>query len=128
MRKYKKIKKREKNYFTFLWLVPTLILIIFLIFSSIKIEKKKIVLSKQVENLRKEMERAKKENALLEEAEKEGRSSFYVEKILREGGLYKKKGEKVAVILGSPPKEIKQQNPEKKGIFERIREIFHMRQ
>ena len=120
MRKYRKIKKRERNYLTFLWIIPTFILIIFLIFSSIKIEKKKVVLSKQVENLRKEVERAKKENNLLKESEKEGKSSFYIEKILREGGLYKKKGERVAVILGNPPKEIQGETGNKESFWDKF--------
>lgn len=128
MRKYRKTKKRKRNYLTFLWIIPTLILIIFLIFSSIKIEKKKAVLSEQVENLRKEVERAEKENALLKEAEKEGKSSFYVEKILREGGLYKKKGEKVAVILGNPPKEIQAEIGEHKSFWERFLNKLNLRQ
>ena len=56
----------------------------------------------------------------------EGESLEYLEKILREKGLYKKKGEKVIVVL--PPREEKEEKKEKeKGFLEKILEKFNLK-
>ena len=98
-------KKIKNNFFTkkhnlyLFYIISTIILVIFLIFSTVRIEKRKIVLNKRIEELKNETSNIEKENAALKKAEEEGKSSYYIEKLLREKGLYKKKGEYVAVIL-----------------------------
>jgi len=113
------IKKQKRN-LSYLWLFPLTILVFFLVFSTVKIEKRKRSLSKEISSLQVELLSLRQENNFLKEAEKEGKSSYYIEKILREKGLYKKKGEKVVVILGNPPREESQNMISKESFFEKI--------
>lgn len=120
--------KRQKRNLSYIWLFPLIILVFFLVFSTIKVEERKRNLSREISSLQKELSALKKENNLLKETEREGKSSYYIEKVLREKGLYKKKGEKVVVILGKPPKIYQKQPEVRESFLERVLKKLKLRQ
>ncbi|MCD6177851.1 septum formation initiator family protein [bacterium] len=103
-----------------------LIIIIFLVVSNVKINKRKKELNERISQLKQEIKVLQERNNELKAGIEESHQSDYIEKILRQKGLYKKEGEKVVVIL--PPKEEKKEiQKEEKSIWERFLELFKLR-
>jgi len=103
-----------------------LIIIIFLVVSNVKINKRKKELNERISQLKQEIKVLQERNNELKAGIEESYQSDYIEKILRQKGLYKKEGEKVVVIL--PPKEEKKEIQKKeKSIWERFLELFKLR-
>ncbi len=125
----RKFKKKDFPQIRFsFWFFPLFLIILtfLLLYSSWKIEKKREELNLRIEELKRQISILEKENQTLKEKGLEGESLEYLEKILREKGLYKKKGEKVIVVL--PPREEKEEKKEKeKGFLEKILEKFNLK-
>lgn len=127
MKRKFKSEKTPKIKFS-LWILPAFLIILtsFLFYSSWKIEKRREELNLRIKELKEEISILEKENKALKEKGLEGEGSEYLEKILREKGLYKKKGEQVIVIL-PPKKEEKEETKEEKNFWQRILEKFNIK-
>ncbi len=119
-KKYKKKRgKSFQNIFFPLFLgLLFLIIIISLIISNWKISKRRTGLNQRILELRQETQVLEERNEQLKAGVSQTFQSDYAEKVLREKGLYKKKGEKVVVIL--PPEEEEEDKEEEKNIWEKI--------
>ncbi len=95
-----------------------LIIIISLIISNWKISKRRSELNERTLRLIQEIQILEERNEQLKAGVSQTLQSDYAEKILREKGLYKKKGEKMVVIL--PPEEEEKNKKEEKSIWEKI--------
>ncbi|MCD6550468.1 septum formation initiator family protein [bacterium] len=104
-----------------------LIIIIFLVFSNLKMNKRRAELNERISELKKEIELLQERNDQLKASVEGIGDSEYAEKILREKGLYKKKGEKVIVVLPSEEKTIQLEEKEKEGIWNVILKKLHLR-
>ena len=88
-----------------LLLVLNLIIISFLIVGNWKLYQKRASLKKDVIDLKKEVALLKERNAQLKKLFFEASQQEYLEKIIREKGLYKKPGEEVVVIMKEEEEE-----------------------
>ena len=117
-KKYKR-KKSSLSLFSSLAFGSLLFIIIaFLIISNWRINKRRDELIDRAVQLQQEIQVLYERNQELKAGISETLQSDYAEKVLREKGLYKKKGEKMVVIL--PPEEEKENKEEEKGIWEKI--------
>jgi len=115
-------KRREsiQNIFLPLVLVSLfLIIVVFLIISNLKISNRRTELSQRISQLRQEVQILEERNKQLKGGISQALESDHTEKVLREKGLYKKKGENVVVIL-PPEGEEKEVEEEQKSIWEKI--------
>lgn len=119
-KKYKKKRgKSLQNIFLPLFLgFLFLIIIISLIISNWKISKRRSEFNERILRLRQEIQVLEERNEQLKTGVSQTLQSDYAEKILREKGLYKKKGEKMVVIL--PSEEEEENKEEEKSIWEKI--------
>lgn len=132
-RKFKRKLKRKKSFprirFSFSILPFFLIILtIFIFYSSWKIEKKREELNLRIKELKEEISILQAENKTLKEQgflEKE--NSEYLEKLLREKGLYKKEGEEVVVILPPKKEEKEEEKKEEKNFWQKILEKFDIK-
>ena len=111
--RFKKGKKknfREEIIFQILFSILTLTLIGFLIFSNLKINKKRAELAEKIESLKKEIQILEEKKQKLEAGISETAKESYWEGIVREQG-YIREGENPIVILA--PKEEKIEREEK---------------
>jgi len=95
-----------------------LIIVSFLIISNWKINKKRDELDERIFQLRQEVQVLEERNEQLNAGVSQTLEIDYSEEVLREKGLYKKKGEEVVVIL--PPEEEEETQEEEKSIWEKI--------
>jgi len=99
----KRRKKKNRNWDEILSIALLLILnltiISFLIVGNWKLYQKRTGLKKDVIDLKKEVALLKERNAQLKKLFFEASQKEYLEKIIREKGLYKKPGEEVVVIM-----------------------------
>lgn len=122
----KKVKHRESLLnisVSFTLGILLLMIIIFLAISNVKINKRKAELNQRISQLKQEIQQLQERNSRLKAGVEESFQSDYIEKILRQKGLYKKKGENVVVIL---PSEEKKQEVlrEQKSIWEKFLDLF----
>lgn len=92
-----KRKKGEEKFFQPFFLLISFCLIAFLLFSNLKIEKKKRELARKVENLNFQIEQLEQKREALKKALSEAQKEIYWEKLAREQG-YVKEGEEAIVI------------------------------
>ena len=120
-RKYKKnLKKSFQNIFLPLFLgLLFFIITVFLIVSNWKMSKKRTELEDRILKIQQEIEVLEERNEQLKAGVAETLESDYAEKVLREKGLYKKKGENVVVILPLEEGE-GEEKEEEKNIWEKI--------
>lgn len=85
--------------------VGIILIALFLAFSCWKIIQRRGGLQQRLKEVKAELQVLKQRNEQLESGFSETLQSNYQERVLREKGLYKKKGEKVVVILNSPPQK-----------------------
>jgi len=119
----KKLKKKSRKSFQYIFLPLILgflflIIIVFLIISNWKIHKRRTELNERISQLKQEVQVLEERNEQLKAGVSQTLESDYAEKVLREKGLYIKKGEKMVVIL--PPEEEKEEKVEEKSIWEKI--------
>jgi len=76
----------------------TLMIIGFLVSGNIKLYKKRQEINSQYVELKTEIEKLEEKNQRLKELFYEASQQEYLEKLIREKGLYKKPGEEVIVI------------------------------
>jgi len=105
----KRRKKKNRNWDEILSIALLLILnltiISFLIVGNWKLYQKRASLKKDVIDLKKEVALLKERNAQLKKLFFEASQQEYLEKIIREKGLYKKPGEEVVVIMKEEEEE-----------------------
>ena len=102
------------------------IIVIFLIISNVKMNKRRAELNERIFQLKQEIQQLQERNSQLKAGVEESSQSDYTEKILRQKGLYKKEGENVVVIL--PPEEKKQEvQKEEKSVWEKFLDLFKSR-
>ncbi len=105
----KRRKKKNRNWDEILSIALLLILnltiISFLIVGNWKLYQKRTSLKKDVIDLKKEVALLKERNAQLKKLFFEASQKEYLEKIIREKGLYKKPGEEVVVIMKEEEEE-----------------------
>lgn len=104
-----------------------LIIIVFLVFSNLKINKRRAELSQKISQLKKEIQMLQEKNDRLKASLEDVGDSEYAEKILREKGLYKKKGEKVIVVLPSQEKPKKIEEKKEESFWDKILKKLHLR-
>lgn len=123
-RKFKKKFERKRKrslqdiFFPIFLGVLFIIIVVFLIFSNLKISKRRSELTERLMQLRQEAQLLEERNEQLEAGVSQTLEIDYTEKVLREKGLYKKEGEEMVVIL--PPEEEEEVEEEEKSIWEKI--------
>jgi len=101
MLKKKKNKKAGKFFERLLKLVLTLVLLIiiyFLVEGNIKLYYKNREVNSRYKEFKTELEEVEKKNEELNKLFYQASQQEYIEKVIREKGLYKKPGEEVVVI------------------------------
>lgn len=121
MRLKTKISKKEARrglFFSIFWGVLTLSLIGFLLFSDIRISKKRSELTKEIDSLSREIQKIENQNAELKTGISKAASESHWEEKIREQG-YQKPGESAVVVL--PPAENKTEKTESpKNLWQKI--------
>jgi len=95
-----------------------IIILCFLIISNWRIIKERTSLGTRVFQLKNEIEVLEEKNKQLKAGISETLQFDYTEKILREKGLYQKKGEKSVIIIW--PEKDKEDRSEERSIWEKI--------
>ena len=118
-KKYKR-KSSSRKIFVSLTLGSLLfIIIVFLIISNWRINERRDGLIQRISQLRQEIQVLEERNQQLKAGVSQTLQSDYAEEVLREKGLYKKKGEEMVVIL-SPEAEEEGKKEEERSIWEKI--------
>ena len=110
----KKILDKKLIFYSLLFII----ILLFLIISNWKIIQERVSLGKRVSQLKNEIRVLDEKNQELKAGISKTLQLDHTEKILREKGLYQKKGEK-SVIIVWPDKE-KEDISEEKSIWEKI--------
>jgi cell division protein FtsB len=125
MRREKRKEVGREKVFQFSLIVFTFVLIGFLIFSNLKLERKKREISQQINDLKLKIEELETKKKKLEEAISQTQKENYWEELAREEG-YVKEGEEAIVI-----KKVEEEKEKAKGeekiwlkIFEEIKNLF----
>jgi cell division protein FtsB len=114
-----RLKKENRNFFQIFLFFFSALLIIFLVISNLKIEKRRKELKREIENLNSTLQTLKEKNEDLKKAILKAKSENYWEEKAREEG-YVKEGEEAIVI-----KKIEEEKgSQKEGIWQRIIKIF----
>jgi cell division protein FtsB len=125
MRKEKKKDFDKEKIFQFFFLIFTIFLIGFLVFSNLKLERKKREISQQIEELKTKIEELEEKKKKLEGAISQVQKENYWEELAREEG-YVKEGEEAIVI--KKVEEEKEKIKEKENVwskfFEEIKNFF----
>ena len=101
-----------------------LIIISFLAVGNWKLYQKRESLKKDVIDLKKEVALLKERNAQLKKLFFEASQKEYLEKIIREKGLYKKPGEEVVVIMKEKEKTPPPPPPPKESNLQQLIDFF----
>lgn len=124
-----KIKKRkpykDKLFSTFFALL-LLIIIFFLIISNLRIKERRDDLSQKIIQLEQRFNFLDQNNERLEGGVSQTLRSDYAEEVLREKGLYKRKGEKIVVIL-LPEEEEEQEEQKEESFWDAILRKINLR-
>jgi len=113
-------KKKSSSFLSSVFLFSLLFIIIaFLIISNLRIDERREELISRILGLKKEVQSLEQRREELEAGASEALDPDHTEKILREKGLYKKKGEEMVVII-SPDEEESDFEEEEKSIWEKI--------
>jgi cell division protein FtsB len=96
----------------------TIIILFFLIISNWRIIKERMALGTRVLQLKNEIQVLEEKNQQLKAGISETMQLDYAEKILREKGLYQKKGEKSVIIIW--PEKNREDKNEERSIWEKI--------
>lgn len=113
---YKNNKFFDKKIIFYLLLF--IIILSFLIISNWRIIKERTALGKRVFQLKNEVQVLEEKNKQLKAGISKTLQLDYIEKILRDKGLYQKKGEKSVIIVW--PEKNKEDRSEEKSIWEKI--------
>lgn len=97
-RRYKKGNKQDKALMGLLIFFDILI-IGFLVFGNLKLYAENKAINNQHANINKELQQLRDKNQKLKELFAFSSEEEYIERVLREKGMYKKAGEEVAVIV-----------------------------
>jgi len=111
---FKKIKKKGNIFFLSLFLILSIGIIGFLVFSNWKINQRRTELQKKIEILKKEIQILEKKNQQLEVGISEIKTKDYLEKVAREQLNLQYPGEKVVVIAKKEEEEEKEEEEIKK--------------
>jgi cell division protein FtsB len=126
----KKRRKKKRNWDEILSIgllsILNLVIIVFLLVGNWKLYIKRSNLQAQIIDLEREVAALEKKNEELKKLFFEASQKEYLEKVIREKGLYKKPGEEVVVILKEKEKEAIPQEPTRPAgsIWQRIGEYF----
>jgi len=127
-KKNKKIKKKERVsslIFSSFLLILILVMIGYLAISNWRTLKKRAEYKKEIELLKAEIQKLERDKEILTKKISQYHKERYLEKEAREKLGLKKPGENVVVVL--PPQNLKEKekpNRSKKGLKEKIKEIF----
>lgn len=127
-KKNKKTKKKERVsslIFSSFLLILILVMIGYLAISNWRTLKKRAEYKKEIELLKAEIQKLEKDKEILTKKISQYDKERYLEKEAREKLGLKKPGENVVVVL--PPQNLKEKespNRSKKGLKEKIKEIF----
>ncbi|MCX6764098.1 MAG: hypothetical protein NTU58_00080 [Candidatus Nealsonbacteria bacterium] len=110
----KKISDKKIFFYSLLFII----ILSFLIISNWRIIKERTALGKRVFQLKNEVQVLEEKNKQLKAGISKTLQLNYTEKILREKGLYQKKGEKSVIIVW--PEKNKEDRSEEKSIWEKI--------
>jgi len=127
-KKNKKTKKKERVsslIFSSFLLILILVMIGYLAISNWRTLKKRAEYKKEIELLKAEIQKLEKDKEILTKKISQYDKERYLEKEAREKLGVKKPGENVVVVL--PPQNLKEKespNRSKKGLKEKIKEIF----
>jgi cell division protein FtsB len=123
--KREKKKVGKEKFFPFFFLIFTFFFIGFLVFSNLKLERKKREISQQIEDWKLKIEELEEKKKKLEEAISQTQNKNYWEELAREEG-YVKEGEEAIVIKKVEEEKGKEKEEEKiwLKIFEEIKNLF----
>jgi len=125
-----KIKKKElykDKLFSLFFALLLLIIIFYLIISNLKIEERKSELDQKVTQLKEKFEFLGENNERLKGGVSQTLRSDYAEEVLREKGLYKRKGEKIVVILLPEEEKDEIEEKEEESFWEKILRKINLR-
>jgi len=128
-KKKKKARKKEKIssiIFSSFLLILILVMVGYLAISNWRILKKRAEYKKEIELLKAEIQKLERDKELLTKKISQYHKERYLEKEAREKLGLKKPGENVVVVL--PPQKLEEKensSTSKKGIKEKIKEIFN---
>jgi len=113
-------KKTPQNIIpSLLFLISLFIIIAFLIISNWRINERRVEYTERINQFSQETKALEDRNRELKAGVTETSQLDYTEKVLREKGLYKKKGEEMIIII-PPEKEEERVEEEEKSIWEKI--------
>lgn len=123
--KFKKTKKRKSYQSIFFSTILTLFILIvigYLVFSSIKINQRRVELTSRIETLKKEIIILEEKNQEMERKVSQSESEDYLEKVAKESFGLKKPGEEVVVITKNEEEE--EEIIKEKSFWQKILEKF----
>ena len=103
-----------------------LMIMIFLVFSNLEIGERKKELDQRIANLNQKADFLRERNEQLKSGVSRASNPGHIEELLREKGLYKKKGEKMIVIISSDEEE-NEEKEEERSIWEKFLERISRR-
>lgn len=119
-KKFKKGEVRQTVFFSVFLSILVLAAIGFLVFSNLKVQKRRAELTSQIDQLKKEIQIIEEKNNQLRAGISQSEKESYWEEKIREQG-YKKPGEEVTVIL--PPKgNSEEPKKEEKNFWQKLLE------
>jgi cell division protein FtsL len=121
-KRFRKRKSYKDIFFSTILILFVLIVIGFLIFSSIRINKRKKELTSRIETLKKEIQILEQKNQELKTKVSQAETEYYLEKIAKETLGLKKPGEEVAAI--TQKKEEEKEIIKEKSFWQKFLEIF----
>lgn len=118
-------KKENSEWLKLAALAFFLVIIIVLILANINLYNRNKILEQRGVSLQEDMRNEKEKQAKLNEQIKEIGKKDYEEKIIREKGMYKRKGEAVVVVLGKESAASSTKPaPPKNDFFASVGELF----
>lgn len=118
-------KKENSEWLKLAALAFFLVIIIVLILANINLYNRNKILEQRGVSLQEDMRNEKEKQAKLNEQIKEIGKKDYEEKIIREKGMYKRKGEAVVVVLGKESAvSSTKPAPSKNNFFASVGELF----
>ena len=118
-RRSKKKKELQTVLFQIFLVIASLVLIVFLIVSNLRISEKRSKLTTQIKTLQKEIKALQEQKAVLEAQISQSQNKEYIEKRARELGL-KKPGEEVVAIKKIELEKTLQQLEQEKSFWQKI--------
>ena len=118
IKRIKKRKKSKKSFGPYLFLICSLLIIGFFVYSNLRIQKKRSEMTNQIDQLQKEIEVLEEKKEQFQAGISQGLTQASLEEEARERFNLKKPGEEVVTVL--PPEQEAEAPEEEKGFWNKI--------